>query len=121
MFRTVKPITTRIYALVNAAVALLVLLGVFTGVNWGRMPDGFGGFLAIRITLKNLFLIALFLLACAVSFRVFGLSKPAPKTLFWKELLQVTKACTVASVFALLFPLTTQSGAFTHRIVLYFL
>src|ERR1039458_2503708 len=121
MFRPTKPLTARVYAFVNAAVVLLVLLGVFTGLNWGRMPDGFGEFLAIRITVKNVIVIALFLLAWAVAFRAFGLSKPSPARPFWKELLQVTKACTVASVCALLFPLTTTSGAFTIRTVLYFL
>src|ERR1017187_8069177 len=121
MFRTIKPIATRVYVFVNAAVALLVLLGVFTAVNWDRMPDGPGEFLAMRITIKNLIEAALFLLACVVSFRVFGLSRPSLATPFWKELLRVAKACTVASVFALIFPLTSQTGAFTGRIVLYFL
>src|ERR1019366_7037713 len=121
MFRTIKPIATRVYAFVNAVVALLVLLAVFTTVNWGRMPDGLGGFLAMRITVKNLIEAALFLLACGVSFRAFGLSRPSLAAPFWKELLQVAKACTVASFFALIFPLTSQTGAFTGRIVLYFL
>jgi exopolysaccharide biosynthesis polyprenyl glycosylphosphotransferase len=120
MFRTVK-IATRIYALVNAAVALLVLIGVFTSLNWDRMPNGFGQFLAIRVTVKNLIGIALFLLTWAATFRVFGLSKPSLARPFWKELAQVTKACAVASVFTLLFPLTSTSGAFTIRTVLYFL
>jgi len=106
---------------VNAAVALLVLLGVFTAVNWGRMPDGFGEFLAIRITVKNLIVAALFLLSWVVAFRGFGLSRPSLAGPFWKELLQVTKACTVASSVGLLFPFTSHSGAFTARVVLYFL
>lgn len=49
MFRTIKPIATRVYVFVNAAVALLVLLAVFTAVNWGRMPGGLREFLAICI------------------------------------------------------------------------
>jgi exopolysaccharide biosynthesis polyprenyl glycosylphosphotransferase len=121
MFRTVKPIASRIYTLVNAAVALLILLGVFIGVNWDRMPDGFGEFLAVRLTVKNLIEAAFFLLTCVVSFRAFGLARPPLTAPFWKELLQVTKACTVASVFALLFPLTSRTGAFSDRVVLYFL
>ena len=40
MFRPTKPLTARVYAFVNAAVVLLVLLGVFTALNWGRMPSG---------------------------------------------------------------------------------
>jgi FlaA1/EpsC-like NDP-sugar epimerase len=121
MFRTSNPVAARVYVFVNAAVALLVLLGVFIGVNWNHMPDGFGAFLAIRITVKNLIVLALFLLGCAMAFRAFGLSKPVAAAPFWKELLQVAKACTVASVFVLLFPLTSQSGAFSGRVVLYFL
>ena len=39
------------------------------------MPDGFGEFLAIRITVKNLIVIASFFLAWALTFRAFGLSK----------------------------------------------
>jgi exopolysaccharide biosynthesis polyprenyl glycosylphosphotransferase len=121
VYRASKPIASRVYAFVNVIVVLLVLIGVFAGVNWYRMPGGFGEFLAVRITVKNLIVIALFLLACAVAFRAFGLSKPSPARPFWKELVQVTKACTVASIFALLFPMTTQSGAFTYRVVLCFL
>ncbi len=121
MFRSIKPLAARVYAFLNAAVVLLVLVGVFIGLNWDQMHGGIGAFLAIRVTLKNVFLTALFLLSWAVAFRTFGLSKPSPAEPLRKTLLQVTKACTVAAVFALLFPLTTQSGAFTHRIVLYFL
>jgi exopolysaccharide biosynthesis polyprenyl glycosylphosphotransferase len=121
MFRTSKPIASRVYAFINAAVALLVLLGVFASVNWHHMPDGFGEFLALRVTIKNLFLAALFPLAWAISFRAFGLSRPSPSATIGRELLQVTKASMVASVFALLFPLTSHTGAFTAGIVLYFL
>ena len=121
MFRTIKPIATRVYVFVNAAVVLLVLLGVFAVVNWHRMPDGLGGFLAVRLTVKNLIEAALFLLVCAVSFRAFGLSRPPLAVPFWNELLQVTKACTVASILALSFPLASHSGAFSDRVILYFL
>lgn len=117
MFRT----TTRVYAVVNVSVALLVLLTVFFALNWDRMPDGFAQFLSIRITVKNLFIIALFLLGCVMSFRAFGLSKPSPAAPFWTELFKTTKACTVASIFALPFPLTSQTGTFTGRVLLYFL
>jgi len=116
-----KSIANRVYGFVNATVALMVLLGVFIGVNWHQMPGGIAGFLAIRITVKNLIMVGLFLLTCVIAFRIFGLSRPSPATSLWKELLQVTKACTVAAVFALLFPLTSSTGAFTHIVLLYFL
>jgi exopolysaccharide biosynthesis polyprenyl glycosylphosphotransferase len=121
MFHTTKPETIRVYAFVNAAVVLLVLLGAFIGFNWRRMPGGFGEFLAIRVTLENLFLTALFLLSWAMAFRAFGLSRPSRRGPLGKKVIQVTKAFAVASVFALLFALATHiSGAFTRRIVWYF-
>src|SRR5580704_973457 len=111
----------RIHACVNSAVVLLVLLGVFTGVNWHSMPNGFADFLAMRITMKNLIVTVMFLAACTTTFIAFGLTRQSPAAPFWKELLKVTKACTVASVFAFLFPLTSNSGEFSNRVIFYFL
>jgi len=116
-----KPLAAHVYALVNAVVVPLVLLGVFAGLNWDQMPHGLGQFLAIRITLKNLFITALFLLSWAVAFQAFGLSKLSPPAPLWRTLIQAAKACSVATVFALLFPLTTHTGAFTREMVFYFL
>jgi exopolysaccharide biosynthesis polyprenyl glycosylphosphotransferase len=111
----------RVIAFVNTAVVLLVLLGVFTAVNWDQMPDGLGGFLTIRITVKNLIVTMVFLAACTAAFCAFGLTKPSRSAPFWKELVKVATACTVAAVFALIFPLTSNSDAFSNRMVLYFL
>jgi exopolysaccharide biosynthesis polyprenyl glycosylphosphotransferase len=121
MFRTTTSVVARVYAFVNAAVVLTVLLGVFIGLNWHEMPSGVGQFLAIRITLKNLFLIVLFILSWTIAFRAFGLSMPLSNESPWRALIQVTKACAVVSVSAMLFPLTTHTGASTNKIVLYFL
>jgi exopolysaccharide biosynthesis polyprenyl glycosylphosphotransferase len=121
MFGPIKAITNRIYTLINGAVVLLVLVAVFTGINWNHIHGGVGQFLAMRITVKNLIVTALFLLASAMAYRIFGLSKPQPATPLWKELVQVVKACSVASVFVLLYPLTTNTGSSTNEVVLYFL
>ena len=82
----------RISAFVNAAVVLLVLLGVFIGINWDQMPGGLGDFLAMRITVKNLLVAVICLVGGASAFHVFGLTKPAPNVPFLKELVRVTKA-----------------------------
>jgi len=116
-----NPNFRRVSAFVNATVVLLALLGVFVAVNWDQMAAGLGGFLAIRITVKNLLLTAIFLICSAMAFRIFGLTKPSLGVPFRKDAVNVIKACTVASVFALLFPLTSHTGAFTQRIVIYFL
>lgn len=121
MLHRAKPLALRVFEFLNAAAVLFVLLGVFAGLNWGVMPRGVGDFLAIRITLKNLFLTALFLLSWAMAFRSYGLAKPSPSVSFSTMLVQVIKACAVAAAFALLFPLTSHTGASTLRIILYFL
>lgn len=121
MFAAIQPIRNRVFALVNATVALFVLLGVFIFVNRNEMPNGFADFLALRITVKNLILSALFVLVWLAVFRQFRLSRPWPAAPFRKELIQVTKACAAASSFALIFPLTSRGGAFTAWIPICFL
>jgi len=111
----------RVNALVNAAVVLLVLVGVFVGINWDQMPGGLGDFLAMRITVKNLLVSVICLTGGAAAFHAFGLTKLAPHAPLREELVKVTKACTVAAVFALLFPLTSHTSAFSERIAFYFL
>jgi exopolysaccharide biosynthesis polyprenyl glycosylphosphotransferase len=120
MFRTSKPILGQIYALMSASVTLFVLLGVFIVVNRHEMPVGLGEFLAIRITVKNLMVTALFLSSLVFSFTAFGLTRPSPTDPFWDELVRVTKVCGLAATFALLYPLTSSSGAFSGAVIVYF-
>jgi exopolysaccharide biosynthesis polyprenyl glycosylphosphotransferase len=111
----------RIGAFVNAAVVLLALVGVLVGANWDEMPGGLGEFLALRITVKNLIVSVICLTGAASVFYVFGMTKPSQHVNFWKELVKVTKACTFASVFTILFPLSSHTSNFTVQIAFYFL
>jgi exopolysaccharide biosynthesis polyprenyl glycosylphosphotransferase len=120
MAQTSKALALRVHACINAAVAALMLLGVFIVANWERMPEGMGAFLAMRVTIKNLGLFLLFGFGWALSFRVFGLAIPQPGFSLGRELIQISKACLTASAFALLFALTSQSGAFGLEVVAYF-
>jgi exopolysaccharide biosynthesis polyprenyl glycosylphosphotransferase len=117
MYRTNDSTTNRVHTFINAGAALSILLGAFVAYNWNRMPDGLGAFLETRVTVKNLIVSTAFSFTWILAFRAFGLSKPPGRTSLWKELLSVIKACSVASMVALLFPLTSQSGAFDGRIV----
>lgn len=110
----------RVSAFVNAAVVLLTLIGVVIGVNRNQMPGGLSDFLSMRITIKNLLVTAFVLAGGAVSFHVFGLTSP-PAAAIRHEVVKIIKACTVAGVFAMLFPVTSHSEAFTPRIAFYFL
>lgn len=120
VFRAGHRITNPVPAFLNAGVALLALLAVFAAVNRDRMPNGFGEFLALRVTVRNLIKVPLFLLGWAAVFGTFTRRDHADAP-FRTEMIQVTKACLAASIFALLFPLTSDSGAFRIRVVAYFL
>jgi exopolysaccharide biosynthesis polyprenyl glycosylphosphotransferase len=111
----------RVSAVVNAAVVLFTLIAVFIAVNWHEMPSGLGDFLAMRITVKNLLVVAIFLTGGALTFQAFGLAAPPLSAPLGREIVRIIKACTVAGVFAVLFPLTSHSGAFSPRIAYYFL
>ena len=111
----------RLSAFVNSAVVLFALIAVLIGVNWNQMPGGLGDFLAMRITVKNLLVTAVCLTGGATAFHAFGLTKPASGVPFRQELMMVIKACTVAAIFSLIFPLTSRTDAFTIRIAFYFL
>lgn len=113
-------IATRVSASVYALVALLVLLGLFMGFNWGHMPSGLGGFLAIRVTIKNLVVVAIFLAACAMTFYVLNSSKESSRPPFKKELAGIIEGCSAAGAFALIFPLISETGTFSIWIVLWF-
>ena len=116
-----RPAIRLVNAFLNATVVLLVLAGVFIGINWNHLPAGPGGFLAVRITIENLLIALICLSGGAAAFHAFGLTKPTFKVSFLSHLARVTQACTVAAVLALLFPLTSHSGAFTAQVLLYFL
>jgi exopolysaccharide biosynthesis polyprenyl glycosylphosphotransferase len=98
----------RLSAAINAAVVLLVMIGVILVFNWHDMPTGLTGFLAIRITIKNLLLGTICLVGGAAAFCVFGLRETGTEPL-WKELVKVTKAASATTVIALLFPLTSHA------------
>src|SRR4051812_50034232 len=82
----------RVNALVNAAVVLLVLVGVFVGINWDQMPGGLGDFLAMRITVKNLLVSVICLTGGAAALLALCLSKPAPHAPLRGELGEGAKA-----------------------------
>jgi len=116
-----SPAVRRVTAFLNAAFVFLAMAGVFIGLNWDRMPSGLGDFLTLRITVKNLLLSVICLIGGGAAFQVFGLTKPALNTPFSEELGRAIKACAVAGVIALLFPLTSHTGAFTEQVVKYLL
>ena len=91
------------------AVALLVL--VLTAGNVDRMPSGVEGFLAVRISLKNVLLLSGFAVAWPLVLWGCGLYAPARLRQGRGEWSRLVVASVIAGLFAMAFPLTSQSGA----------
>jgi exopolysaccharide biosynthesis polyprenyl glycosylphosphotransferase len=102
----------------DTAVGVLALIGAFLITNVSRMPDGFGDFLTLRLTVKNLLL----LLAFAGVWRLIctraGLYRWERVRVRWHEGLRVLLAASVGSAAALVFPAISLTGAFRFSTVL---
>lgn len=109
----------RVIALVNVSLVLSILLVVFTLLNWRDLHYGLAGFLGMRITIKNLLVTAIFLCGCILIFRVFNLTGPMLSAPLWKEFSKGTQAAVAACLLATIYPLTSHSGAFSFRVILY--
>ncbi len=112
----------RVYCLVDIAVALTVLVTILVLANSGHFAGGAEGFLATRVTVKNIILLDVFCAAWATSFAALGLYEPA--TLHGGgggNTYRIVMACTMGTTAILLFPLATHNtGAFTYRDALWF-
>jgi exopolysaccharide biosynthesis polyprenyl glycosylphosphotransferase len=104
----------------DLVVALCALVGVFIVANIGRMPGGLGDFLAIRLTVKSVLLLALFCVLWRLIFAACGLYRWEHVRSVWSEGWRIAAACSLAAAVALVFPLTTVSGAFEYETVLGF-
>ena len=93
-------------------VALAGLLGAFLLTNVGRMPEGFGDFLALRLTIKNLLLLVAFAGAWRLVCTACGLYRWEVVRHRRREVLRVLAAAAVGSAAALVFPAISVTGAF---------
>lgn len=110
----------RLFRASDPAVVLGVLILVFVVTNLGDMPGGARDFLGLRITVKNLLLLAAF----AATWRVLSL---ATGLYDWEairsrrsESWRVVLSCALASGVALAFPAMSVTGAFKYSAILYF-
>jgi FlaA1/EpsC-like NDP-sugar epimerase len=60
-------------ASIDVLIVLVAFVAMFIGINLDSMPDGLDGFLALRITVKNVLVVSLFLAAIAFVFHGVGL------------------------------------------------
>ncbi len=100
----------KLYRLSDVAIAVAALLGAFLITNLHALPSDAAGFLALRVTVKNLLLLALFAALWSGIFRAFNLYDG--RRLNYAAALRCVAACTCGSFFALMFPLTSRAGNF---------
>src|SRR5919106_728235 len=98
--------------LCDMTVALTALIGAFLITNVGRMPGGFGEFLALRLTVKNVVLLLAFAAAWRLVCAVAGLYRWEIVKHRRTEAVRVLLAATVGSSAALVFPAISVTGAF---------
>ena len=94
-------------------VALGVLGGVMVAGNLNHMPRGLGEFLAVRVSVKNVLLLAVVAWAWPRVLALCGLYAPSRLRTGDGEWPRLAFAGAVGGILALVFPLTTRSGSAT--------
>ena len=96
----------------DAFLGVTILLGVLIAGNIDRMPEGLDGFLAVRLSVKNIvLLLTLFGLAWPAVLMVCGLYEPVRLREGKGEWPRLIAAGVLAGFVAMIFPLTSRSGA----------
>src|SRR5688572_29183209 len=104
----------------DTAVALSALLVLFVIANLGRLPSGLDDFLGVRLSVKNCLLLVVFSACWYLSCRWAGLYDWARVKRRQSEVLRVCVAASGGTLVAVIFPLTSQSGAFRIDLLLPF-
>ena len=104
----------------DLVVGMATLAGVFLVANIGHMPDGLADFLAFRLTLKTVLLLVAFGVLWRLIFMACGLYEWDQIRTVRAEGRRIAVACSMVAMVALVFPLTTVSGAFGYYTLLSF-
>jgi exopolysaccharide biosynthesis polyprenyl glycosylphosphotransferase len=102
--------------LIDAAFAGLLLLALLIITNLEPGLRGLNGFLTARVTLSNAVLGTAFILTYHCAFEFTGVYNATWIT-FRTEARKIAAAVSLASVFVLVFPLTSKTGAFGWMLV----
>jgi len=104
----------------DAALAVGLLAAVVTLANLDRMPQGLEAFLAVRVSVKNVLLLAAFGAAWPAVMMACGLYSPARLGTGNGEWPRLMLAGAIGCALAMVFPLTSRSGVTTPWQVLLF-
>jgi exopolysaccharide biosynthesis polyprenyl glycosylphosphotransferase len=116
-----RPITAdRLMAALETVIALAALAGVLIVTNLHAMPAGLDNFLSMRVTLRNVLLLAMMAVAWPLIFRLCGLYTASAIRQPWSERLRVGAACSLGSMLALVIPVLSRGGGMKPMSVVYF-
>jgi exopolysaccharide biosynthesis polyprenyl glycosylphosphotransferase len=104
----------------DAIVGLLALGGGYLAANLGRMPAGLEEFLGVRLTVRSLILLVVFMLGWRLLCERAGLYNRRRIPPFSWEARRVLAVCLVAAAGAMTLPIISRTGAFSPLAVLYF-
>jgi exopolysaccharide biosynthesis polyprenyl glycosylphosphotransferase len=103
----------RLCRYIDPLVVVSALLFVFVATNAAHVgAAGLGAFLEMRITVKNLLLLAAFAGGMQLSLGLFGLYDERAATQPAEYTVRLVGACLIGCVPVLLFPLTSRTGLF---------
>jgi exopolysaccharide biosynthesis polyprenyl glycosylphosphotransferase len=114
------PLAAELLRAVDVAVAVTVMVAVFVLSNTEQVNDGLNDFLLVRVSAKNLVLLASFVVLWPIVFALFGLYDEALRTNRKEEAVRVLGACSVGAIATVPFLLTSNSGSFQLDTVLLF-
>lgn len=106
--------------LVDIALAGALLIGLLTLANLGSMPAGIREFLGVRVTIQNVLLFGVFLFQWHLILRSAGVYAWPGELSLALEVRTIFRAVTLASLFALMFPLISSTHAFGWSIIAQF-
>jgi exopolysaccharide biosynthesis polyprenyl glycosylphosphotransferase len=111
----------RLVRISDLCIGLATLFSLFVLDNLGHLPGGLEEFLEVRLTIKNLGLLVLFAGIWQLIFRTLRLYDWNLVRLRLREAVRVCTATILGTLLALIFPLTSDSGAFRFEILTVFL
>ena len=114
-----KALQLELLQALDTAGALALLFAIWLGLNLYRLHGGMDGFLAQRVTIKNAILVSGFTFLWPRLMSLAGLYEPGAMSVR-SRVMRVFAACSVGSICAFAFPLSSISGSFRFEAVLYF-
>ena len=111
---TQVPVNAAFYRGCDSFLGPIMLLAAFLLTNIGATPRGLQQFLTMRLSVKNILLFAVFVIGWRVTFTACGLYRTELLRSGEGETRRVLLAVTLATAMALVFPLTSASGAFGY-------